>query len=163
MTADPSILSRRRLPWRVRWQLRRLGAYRRAVAETSGAKEWSDRELERLRPSWIRRLLGRYMAQCAVLAFLYLLALLFLGASVERYWHWLQSVEAVAGEPVRTVDRWTAHCRVKPWTNACRPAPQAEIRKVTFRDRAGNGSHAPSGPLAEPGPSTVLRTAGAST
>jgi len=131
MIAAPSILTCRRLPWRVRWQLRRLGAYERAVGEGSGAKEWSDRELARLQPSWFKRFLGRYTAQCAILALLYLLALMFLGASVERYWHWLQSAEAVASEPVRTVDRWTAHCRVKPLTRACRPVPRPQNRGVT--------------------------------
>jgi len=123
-------LARRRLPWSVRWKLRRLGRYQRAVVESSGIMEWSDRELARLRPIWIKTFLRRHVIRCALLAFLYLTALAFLGASFERYWHWLQRVEAVAGEPVRTVDRWTAYCRVKPLTRACRPAPRPEHRAV---------------------------------
>ena len=93
--------------------------------------EWSDRELARLRPVWIKTFLRRHVIRCALLAFLYLAALVFLGASFERYWHWLQSVEALAGEPVKTVDRWTAYCRVKPFARACRPAPRPENRRVT--------------------------------
>jgi hypothetical protein len=93
--------------------------------------EWSDRELARLRPIWVKTFLRRHMIRCAFLALLYLMALAFLGASFERYWHWLQSVEAVAGEPVITVDRWTAYCRVKPLTRACRPVPRSENRGVT--------------------------------
>ena len=94
--------------------------------------EWSDRELARLRPCWIKSFLRRHAVRCAFLAFLYLLGLAFLGASFERYWHWLQSAEAVAvaGEPVRTVDRWTAYCRVKPWTRACHSAPRSGNREV---------------------------------
>jgi hypothetical protein len=93
--------------------------------------EWSDQELARLRPIWIKTVLRRHVIRCALLAFLYLMALAFLGASVERYWHWLQSVEAVAGEPVITVDRWTAYCRVKPLSRACHPAPRPENRAAT--------------------------------
>ena len=88
--------------------------------------EWSDRELARLKPIWIKTFLRQHVIRCALLAFLYLMALTFLGASVERYWHWLQSVEAVAGEPIRTVDRWTAYCRVNPLTRSCRPAHRLE-------------------------------------
>jgi len=112
----------RNLPWRVRHQLRRLGAHPRAVVKSSGAKEWSDREIAGLRPGRARAFLRRHATRCAVLACLYLLAIAFLGASLERYWHWVQTTEAVAGEPVRKVDRWTAHCRVRPWMQGCRPA-----------------------------------------
>jgi len=94
MVAAPSILAHR--PWEDRRQLRRLGAYQRAVVESSGVMEWSDRELARLSPSWIKAFLRRHVVRCAFLALLYLLGLAFLGASFERYWHWLQNVEAVA-------------------------------------------------------------------
>lgn len=78
------------------------------------------------RPSRATALLRRHATRYAVLACLYLLALAFLGASFERYWHWVRTTEAVAGEPVRKVDRWTAHCRVRPWLQGCRPASRAE-------------------------------------
>jgi hypothetical protein len=163
MIAAPCIRTRGRLPWGDRWQFRRLGAYRPAPAESSGAKEWSDRELARLRPSWFKTFLGRYRSHCAFLVFLYLLALVFLGASFERYWHWLQSVEAVAGEPVRIVDRWTAHCRVKPWTRSCRPAPSAGTREVIPNGRAAYISHDGSAQPSFSRPAAVMRTVDAKT
>jgi len=128
LDAAPFILLRR--PWRERPHLRRRGAYRRAVVESSGVMEWSDRELARLRPWWIKAFLRRHVMRCAFLVLLYLVGLAFLGASFERYWHWLQRAEAVAGEPVRTVDRWTAYCRVTSGARACRPAPRASRRAV---------------------------------
>jgi hypothetical protein len=128
MVAAPSILAHG--PWRARPHRCRVGAYHRAVVESSGVMEWSDRELARLRPWWIKAFLRRHVVRCVFLALLYLVGLAFLGASFERYWHWLHRVEAVAGEPVRTVDRWTAYCRVNPLARACRPAPRASRRAV---------------------------------
>jgi hypothetical protein len=125
MTIARSIGPHRNLPWRLRHQLRRLGDHPHAVAKSSGAKEWSDREIACLRPWRARAFLRRHATRCALLACLYLLAVAFLGASFERYWHWVRTTEAVAGEPVRKVDRWTAHCRVRPWMQGCRPASRA--------------------------------------
>jgi len=122
MMIAQSIGPHRNLSWQVRRRLRRLGTHPRAVVESSGAKEWSDREISGLRPGRARAFFRRHATRCAVLAFLYLLAIAFLGASLERYWHWVQTTEAVVGEPVRKVDRWTAHCRVRPWMQGCRPA-----------------------------------------
>jgi hypothetical protein len=163
MIALPSIRTRRRLVRGDRWQLRRRHAYQPASAEDSGAKEWSDRELARLRPSWFKTFLGRYRSHCAFLVFLYLLALLFLGASFERYWHWLQSVEAVAGEPVRIVDRWTAHCLVKPWTRACRPVSTAGSREVIPNHHVEYTNYDSSGPPALSRPTGVPQRADAKT
>ena len=115
----------RNLPWRLRHQLRRLGDHPRAVAKSSGAKEWSDREVACLRPWRVKASLRRHATRCVILACLYLLAVAFLGASLERYWHWVRTTEAVAGEPVKKVDRWTAHCRVRPWMQGCRPDSRA--------------------------------------
>ena len=95
-------------------------------------KEWSDRELARLQPGRVKAFLRRHMTQCIFLTCLYLCALGFLGASFERYWHWVQTTEAAAGEPVRRVDRWTAYCRVQPWTQACRPIPSTGHHGVTL-------------------------------
>lgn len=122
ITIAPSIGSQRHLSLRLRHQLRQLGDHPRAIAGSSGAKEWSDRIIAPLRPSGATSAYRRRAMRYAVLVCLYLLALAFLGASVERYWHWVQTTEAVAGEPVRKVDRWTAHCRVRPWLQGCRPA-----------------------------------------
>jgi hypothetical protein len=93
-------------------------------------KEWSDRGSDLLRPRGITRLASRSLTRCVVLACVYLGALGFLGASFEAYRHWLRTTEAVAGEPVRKVDRWTAYCRVKPWTRGCRSVPGAGRRQV---------------------------------
>ena len=126
MTLAQSIGPHRNLPWRLRHQTRRLGDHPRAIARSSGVREWSDQAISNLRPSRATAFLRRYATRYAVLACLYLLALAFLGASVERYWHWVRTTEAVAGEPVRKVDRWTAHCRVRPWLQGCRPASRAD-------------------------------------
>ncbi len=120
------------LPSRLRTQLRRLTRHPRAVAQSSGVKEWSDRELARLQPWWIKAFLRRHAVRCIVLACLYLFALALLGASFERYWHWLQATETVASEPVKRVDRWTAHCRVAPWLRACRPASRSAQRSAVL-------------------------------
>lgn len=128
MAIAPGVRAHDHLPWRLRTQLRRLTRHPRAVAQSSGVKEWSDRELARLRPWWIKAFLRRHATRCVVLACLYIFALAFLGASFERYWHWLQATEAVASEPVRRVDRWTAHCRVAPWLRACRAVSRTAQR-----------------------------------
>ncbi|RPI08946.1 MAG: hypothetical protein EHM71_07235 [Zetaproteobacteria bacterium] len=70
-------------------------------------------------------LLRRHTTRCAVVACLLLVAATCVGASFERYLYWLRTTEAVAGEPVRKVDRWTAYCRVKPWSQGCRTATPA--------------------------------------
>ena len=124
MIAQP-IGSHRNLPWRLRQQLRGLGDHPRAVGKSSGAKEWSDREIACLRPWRAKAFFRRHGTRCALLACLYLFAVAFLGASFERYRHWVRTTEAVAGEPVKKVDRWTAHCRVRPWTQGCRPVSRA--------------------------------------
>jgi hypothetical protein len=140
MTLAQSIGPHRNLPWRLRYQIRRLGVRPRAIAQSSGAKEWSDQVISNFRPSRATAFFRRHATRYAVLAGLYLLALAFLGASVERYWHWVRTTEAVAGEPVRKVDRWTAHCRVRPWLQGCRPAARAErggVRAAVVSARTG--------------------------
>ncbi len=127
-----TIESQRCLPWRLRRKLRRLGDHPRALANSSGVKEWSDRELARLQPSWVRTFFRRHAIRCVVLVCLYLFALALLGASIERYWHWLQTTESVAGEPVTKVDRWTAHCRVNPGMRACQPIARPALGSVTL-------------------------------
>jgi hypothetical protein len=79
----------------------------------------------RLRPGPERGLTRRHAARYAVVVCLLLLAATCVGASFERYLYWLRTTEAVAGEPVRKVDRWTAYCRVKPWSQGCRTATPA--------------------------------------
>jgi hypothetical protein len=86
-------------------------------------KDWSDREIARLRPSWMQEFLRGHVCRCAFLVLLYLVALGFLGASFERYWYWIGQVEAVASEPVKTINQRKAFCIVKPWTKACTPTP----------------------------------------
>lgn len=116
----------RNRPWRLRHQFHPLGDRPRAVAEGSRARERSERPVAPLRSSRAATFFRRHATRCVTLACLYLLALAFLGASVERYWHWVQTTEAVAGEPVRKVDRWTAHCRVRPWLHGCRSLTRPE-------------------------------------
>jgi hypothetical protein len=128
------------VPWRLRRQLRQLGVHPRAVAESSGIKEWSDGELARLQPWWIKAFLRRHVTRCAFVACLFLVALAFLGASFERYQHWLQTTEAVAGEPVRKVDRWTAYCRVNPWMRTCRPVSRTARGGVTLVVASGTAA-----------------------
>ncbi len=119
-----------RVPRRLRRRLRRLGKCWRPVVSSSGVKEWSDGEVARLRRSWISGFLRRHVCRCAFVALLYLVALAFLGASVERYWHWIQTIEADAGEPVRKVDQWKAYCAVRPWVRGCKPAAKATVQET---------------------------------
>ena len=157
MMIAQSIGPHRNLPWRLRHQLRRLGDHPRAVAKSSGAKEWSDGEIAGLRPGRVKAFLRRHATRCALLACLYLLAVAFLGASFERYWHWVQTTEAVAGEPVKKVDRWTAHCRVRPWMQGCRPVSRAgrgegsvmvaSAKKIAFVRDDGGTAHAGATPF----------------
>jgi len=157
MMIAQSIGPHRNLPWRLRHQLRRLGDHPRAVAKSSGAKEWRDGEIACLRPWRVRAFLRRHATRYALLACLYLLAIAFLGASFERYWHWVRTTEAVAGEPVRKVDRWTAHCRVRPWMQGCRPDSRAErgalsvmgasAKKITLARNDGGTAHAGVAPF----------------
>jgi hypothetical protein len=157
MTITQPIGSHRNLPWRLRQQLRRLGDHPRAVGKSSGAKEWSDREIACLRPWRVKAFLRRHGTRCALLACLYLSAVAFLGASFERYWYWVRTTEAVAGEPVRKVDRWTAYCRVRPWTHGCRPVFRAgrgeaslvvaSSKKATFARDSGSPAYAGAEPF----------------
>jgi len=95
------------------------------VVQSSGVKEWSDGEVARLRTAWVKAFLRRHVHRCALLVLLYLLGVAFLGASVERYWHWIRTLEAQAGAPIKTVNQWKATCVVRPWLKGCRPAPAA--------------------------------------
>ena len=111
--------------------------------------------MARLLPGREKNLLRRPTTRYAVVACLLLFAATCLGASFERYLHWLRTTEAVAGEPVRKVDRWTAYCRVRPWSQGCRTAAPATSARATlaFSTDAdapairGEGEPAPAGTL----------------
>ncbi len=114
--------------WRQWWQrrqlqqqCRRLGRCPRPVIQSSGLKEWSDREVARLQPRWVKAFFRRHTLRCMVLVLLYLGAVGVFAASLDRYWVWMQTLEAVASPPVKTVNRWQAYCVVKPWSKPCRP------------------------------------------
>ena len=120
-------MRRHPIPRALQRKLRRLGKCWRPVVVTSGLKEWSDEEIARLRSGWLRGFLHRHICRSAFLILLYLVAFGFLAASVERYWHWVTTVEAVAGESVKTVDKWKAYCIVNTSTKACKPAVAARV------------------------------------
>jgi hypothetical protein len=113
------------LRWELRRQLRDLGKYSRAVPTCCGAKAWSDGAVARLRPRRESGQLRRRATRYAALGVLVLAVATCAGVSFGRYVHWLRTTEAVAGEPVKKVDRWTAYCRVKPWSQGCRIATPA--------------------------------------
>jgi hypothetical protein len=117
-----------RLRCSLRRRLRRLGHHWRPVVRSSGLKEWSDAEIARLQPRWVRTFLRRHRGRCAVLAILYVIGLGLLAASLERYWRWSWTLEAVASEPVKVVDQWQAVCAAKPWMAACRPSGRSPAR-----------------------------------
>jgi hypothetical protein len=74
-----------------------------------------------------------YCLRCAVLALSYLLVFAFLAASYDRYqqWHRILELRAVAGEPVKKIDRWKAACTVRPWLKVCQP--KAALKPVVRR------------------------------
>ncbi len=84
--------------------------------------------MARLHPTWVHAFRRRHTLRCAVLFLFYLLAFGVLAASLERYWFWIQTVEAAGSPPVKTVSRWQAYSVVKPWSLPCRP--QARSRPV---------------------------------
>ena len=120
------------VPRHLRWQLRSLGKIWRPVVTSCGLMEWSDREIGRLRPAWVKEFLRRHVWRCAFLTLLYLVAFTFLAASFERYWHWVTTVEAVAGEPVKSIDKWKSYCVVNPWSHGCTPPDSAAGRAGPF-------------------------------
>src|SRR5512138_153034 len=128
-TGRPTI--RRPLPRTLRRRLHDLGRIWCPVVESSGLKEWSDSEVARLHPGWMRGFLRGHVRRCAVLALLYVLAVGFLTASFERYWHWVTTLEATAGESIKRIDQYKAFCAVKPWTRACRPAVRDDRTRLT--------------------------------
>jgi len=113
------------VPRHLRRKLRSLGKCWRPVVIPCGLKEWSDKEIGRLRPAWMDEFLRRHVWRCAFLTLLYLIAFTFLAASFERYWHWVTTVEAVAGEPVKSLDKWKSYCTVNRWGRGCGQAGSA--------------------------------------
>ncbi|HTU00689.1 MAG TPA: hypothetical protein VMG58_02695 [Candidatus Sulfotelmatobacter sp.] len=133
-------MRRHPIPRALRRKLRRLGKCWRPVVVTSGLKEWSDDEIARLRSGWMKGFLHRHICRSAFLVLLYLMAFGFLAASFERYWHWVTTVEAVAGEPVKMVDKWKAYCVVHASIRACKPAVAG-----TFTHAAASSDRNPAG------------------
>jgi hypothetical protein len=57
---------------------------------------------------------------------------------LERFWHWVHAHEAVASEPVRTVDQWRAQCVVKPWVSGCKTTRRANAAARARLSPAGH-------------------------
>lgn len=104
---------------RLRRQLRRWGRILRAEVTTSGLKEWSDKELVRLRPDWARTFRRRTHIKAWILFAVALASsaagTMFFGFSVERYAHWTAAAQAVETPPVLAVKPWRRSC----WENNC--------------------------------------------
>jgi len=145
-------MRRHQVPRALRRKLRRLGKCWRPVVLTSGLKEWSDKEVARLRSGWVKGFLHRHVCRSAFLVLLYLVAFGFLAASFERYWHWVTTVEAMAGEPVKMVDKLKAYCAVYPLTRGCKPASGGIVGPAASAAVHSSPSVAAAAIEAEPNP-----------
>ena len=110
------------------------------LAVDSGAKAWSDWEVERLHPMWPVRFLHQHRFASRVLRYAGIVALV-VGLSVtavgvKRYLYWQEVATAQIGEAV-TVSKMEAWCRVNPWSRGCSPAKQktGERRRGERRGR----------------------------
>ncbi len=103
--------------WRLRRFLKRKGATPRAVARSSGWLEWSEREIARLQPSWVRRFIKRQRRLARffeTLTFATLLAAtVFFALSLERFWVWESAAQAALHEEKQVITKWQAWHAVK--------------------------------------------------
>jgi len=129
------------LPQALRAQLRGLSKCPRAIVQTSGLKEWSDAEIARLRSNWMERFLHCRVRWSAFLILLYLVACVLLAASLERYWHWVTTVESVAAAPIRKIDKWTAYSAIQGTARACNSVPTRLVDYWPSSSRVPQGSN----------------------
>jgi hypothetical protein len=128
---------------RLRRWLKRKAATPRAIARSSGLLEWSDREIARLQPSWVRRFITRQRRLARFLETLSLATLLAatlcFALSVEWFWVWEATVRATSYTEKQTVTKWQAWHAVKtrpprvPPKAASPPKPPGRTARVRPR------------------------------
>lgn len=105
--------------------LKRKSSTARAFARSSGLKEWSDREIVRLKPSWTKRFTRQQRFLARVLETLALATLVvasaFFALSLERFWVWESAAQSVLQEEKQVITK------VQAWNAVKRPkgGPQA--------------------------------------
>jgi hypothetical protein len=132
---------------RLRRLLQRKSSTSRAIAHSSGLKEWSDREVIRLKPSWAKRFKRRQRFLARVLETLALATLVvastFFALSLERFWVWESAAQTVLHEEKQVITKMQAWNTVKrpkgipqaggtvipePTMLPTKPAPKAQAR-----------------------------------
>ena len=102
---------------RLRRLLKRKSSASRAIAHSSGLKEWSDREVIRLKPSWAKRFKRRQRFLARVLETLALATLVvastFFALSLERFWVWESAAQTVLHEKKQVITKMQAWNTVK--------------------------------------------------
>jgi hypothetical protein len=105
--------------WRLRRLLKRKSSTARAIAQSSGLKEWSDREVIRLKPSWAKRFKRQQRFLARILETLALATLVvastFFALSLERFWVWESAAQTVLGEEKQVITK------VQAWNTVKRP------------------------------------------
>jgi hypothetical protein len=103
--------------WRLRRLLKRKSSTDRARAQLSGLKEWSDREVVRLKPSWTRRFTRQQRFLARILETLALATLVvasaFFALSIERFWVWESSAQTALHEEKQVITKVQAWNMVK--------------------------------------------------
>jgi hypothetical protein len=104
---------------RLRRLLKQKSSTARALAQSSGLKEWSDREILRLKPSWTRRFTRQQRFLARVLETLALATLVvastFFALSLERFWVWESAAQTVLHEEKQVITK------VQAWNAVKRP------------------------------------------
>ena len=110
--------------WRLRRFLKRKASTPRAVARSSGLLEWSDCEIARLKPSWVRRFISRqrFLARLLerVTLVILVVATTFFALSLERFWVWGAAAQAVLREDKQVITKFQAWNSVKKPKNLVR-------------------------------------------
>jgi len=102
---------------RLRRLLKRKSSTDRARAQLTGLKEWSDREVVRLKPSWTRRFTRQQRFLARILETLALATLVvasaFFALSIERFWVWESSAQTALHEEKQVITKVQAWNMVK--------------------------------------------------
>jgi hypothetical protein len=126
--------------WRLRRFLKRKSSTARAVAHSSGLMEWSDREVARLKPSWARRFISQQRFLARLLGRLTLVTLgvasTVFALSLERFWAWEATAQAVLREEKQVITKRQA------WSAVKKPQHRSRTRGPARREPTPRRTHA---------------------